>query len=299
LFLANRLVEALDALAEQTLEQSGEANLLAGLIYLYHPQIDGEAAKLHFERAGALGIAHAYTILGNMALDEGCTDCAARALLHFARALESGHDAEASFGLALALYKTGGEEAAQKQLTDLLSAATPTPIRVLATSMLGAMLLKQEPNRAEELLLSAASEGEPAAQAGLGLILLRRGRAAEAEDWLARAVALRSELARSWYDSQPSDRQFRILVESSTYLKHLREQPTPYLSDAISWCARLSTADFHCLTHASEQHHVCTITLGTAIALQINHFPGSDVYHACRLRERFGAPPEGPDRDQD
>ena len=287
LFLANRLTEALQALDEQTLVRTAEANLLAGLIHLYRPPGGGEAAKLHFERAGALGIAHAYTMLGNMALDEGCADCAARALSHFERALGSGHDAEASFGLALALYRTGREEAAQKQLTDLLSAARQTQIRVLAASMLGAMLLKQEPDTAEDLLLLAAAEGEPTAQAGLGFIRLRQGRADEAEHWLARALALRSRLARSWYDSQPSERQFRLLAESAVYLKRLREQPPPYLSDAISWCRRLSAVDSFCLSHASEQHQVCTITLGTATALQIDDFPASDVYHACRLRERF------------
>jgi hypothetical protein len=45
LFLADRLTEALDALDERTLERSGEANLLAGLIHLYRRPIDGAAAN--------------------------------------------------------------------------------------------------------------------------------------------------------------------------------------------------------------------------------------------------------------
>ena len=299
LFLADRLMEALDALDERTLERSGEANLLAGLIRLYRRPIDGAAAKLHFERAGALGVAHGYTILGNMALDEDCADCATRALSHFTRTLDDGHDVEASLGLALALYRTGREEAAKNQLAVLVSVETPTLIRVLSAALLGAMLLKLEPMRAEDLLRLAASEGEHTAQAALGLILLRRGRVTEADYWLARALALRSERARSWYDSQPFHRQYGILGESAKYLHELAKRPTAYLSDAISWCARSRFADSDCLTHAFEHHNNCTITLGTSAALHIEHFSTSTVYHACRLSERFGTLPEGPDRDQD
>jgi hypothetical protein len=64
LFLANRLKEALEALDQQTLARSAEANLLAGLIHLYRPHADHDAAKRYLERAGELGIAHAYAIVG-------------------------------------------------------------------------------------------------------------------------------------------------------------------------------------------------------------------------------------------
>ena len=45
LFLADHLAEALEALDDQTLAQSGKANLLAGLIHLYQPDVDRDAAQ--------------------------------------------------------------------------------------------------------------------------------------------------------------------------------------------------------------------------------------------------------------
>src|SRR5437773_2543550 len=63
LFLANRQYEALQALAPETLERSGKANLLAGLIYLNRPHENPDKARPYFERAGRLGVSHAYAAL--------------------------------------------------------------------------------------------------------------------------------------------------------------------------------------------------------------------------------------------
>ena len=46
LFLANRQYEALQTLAPETLERSGKANLLAGLIYLNRPHENPDKAGL-------------------------------------------------------------------------------------------------------------------------------------------------------------------------------------------------------------------------------------------------------------
>jgi TPR repeat protein len=193
LFLANRLMEALDALDERTLARSGEANLLAGLIHLYRPRADLEAAKRHFARAGTLGIGHAFAILGTLIFNEGCSDCVVRAAAYYKRALEWGDDPAARFGLALALEEQGRRAESLKAFEELLAEeGTPRFWRIWAASFVSGMINKSDPRRGEMLLSMAATAGFPEAQAYLGLYLLHERRDAEAEVWLRR-IGRRSE----------------------------------------------------------------------------------------------------------
>jgi tetratricopeptide (TPR) repeat protein len=124
LFLANRLIEALAAL-DETFARSGKASLLAGLIHLYRARIDYDEAKRHLERAGALGIAHAYAISGNLTYDEGCALCPAQAIAFYRRALELADDPAARFGIAFALEEQGNRTESLQRFEERASLRAP------------------------------------------------------------------------------------------------------------------------------------------------------------------------------
>jgi tetratricopeptide (TPR) repeat protein len=218
LFLANRQYEALQALAPETLERSGKANLLAGLIYLNRPHENPDKARPCFERAGRLGVSHAYAALGNLILGDDCADCPVKAAKLFSQALADHNDPDARLGLALAWTELGKMDSAQAEFDHLLDATTPLYVRVLAASFAGALRIKQDPNRAEELLLFAAWQGSAGAQEILGLWYLREGRKSEAESWLARAMGQRAEHAMKWYRAQSTSTQLEIVERSITEL---------------------------------------------------------------------------------
>ena len=296
LFLADRLMEALDALDEQTLAQSGEANLLAGLIHLYRLPIDGAAAKLHFERAGALGVGHAFAILGHITIEEGCPDCPARAAVYYKRALEWGDSAEARFGLALALAEQDRMAEALAGFEALLSEETPQYWRLWAASFAGTMLLESDPYRGEAILLTSAAAGFPDAQAALGFFLLHKRRDAEAKLWLTRAVANRSEIGMEWYQTLDPDRAGEVKLDSVRYLlERVRTEKETEFARAADWCARSGRMDLTCLPHAFAHHQECMLGEASRELLEVREFDHSAVYRACRSRELYGRPlPEKP-----
>jgi tetratricopeptide (TPR) repeat protein len=236
-------MEALDALDEQTLAQSGKANLLAGLIHLYRPRADLEAAKLHFERAGALGIGHAFAILGHITIEEGCPDCPARAAVYYKRALEWGDSAEARFGLALALAEQDRMAEALAGFEALLSEETPQYWRLWAASFAGTMLLESDPYRGEAILLTSAAAGFPDAQAALGFFAARDD---AAKSWLTRAVANRLNRRRR-YQTLTNERA------KEAGLIVLRVNGKGYISHAAD-CAHARPYGSNCLPHAFAHH---------------------------------------------
>ena len=296
LFLANRQVEALQALDPETLERSGKANLLTGLIYLNRPHENQEKARPYFERAGRLGVSHAYAALGNQILGDDCADCPVQAAKLFSQALADHDDPDARLGLALAWTELGKNDSAQAEFDHLLEDPTPLYVRVLAASFAGALRIKQDPNRAEELLLFAALQGSAGAQQILGLWYLREGRKAEAEMWLARAVGQRAELAMKWYRAQPHSMQIEMVQRSVTELLQMAGTgENTYFAKAARWCRRSGAIDLLCLPHAAEHHDACSLTQETLDLLGIKDFESSPAYTSCRLREQFGNPlPEKP-----
>lgn len=213
-FLANRLSEALQALDPETFERSGKANFLSGLIHLYRPREDREKARAHLERAGTLGIGHAYTILGHLTLDDGCAGCQAQAAVWYERALERREDPDAQLGRAIVLNALGDRRSALAEFDRLLAATTPLYVRVWAAAFAAGLLLEQNPSRAKALLRFAALQGHAEAQAMLGLLFLREGQDVEAETWLAHAVGQRAELAMEWYWAQSVEKQLEVLHRS-------------------------------------------------------------------------------------
>ena len=120
LFLANRQYEALQALDPETLERSGKANLLAGLIYLNRPHENPDKARPYFERAGQLGVSHAYAALGNLILGDDCADCPVRAAKLLSQALADHDDPDARLGLALDWIELGKKESAAGRIRPAL-----------------------------------------------------------------------------------------------------------------------------------------------------------------------------------
>jgi TPR repeat protein len=296
LFLANRQYEALQALAPETLERSGKANLLAGLIYLNRPHENPDKARPYFERAGRLGVSHAYAALGNLILGDDCADCPVRAAKLLSQALADHDDPDARLGLALAWIELGKKQSAQAEFDRLLEDPTPLYIRVLAASFAGAFRVESDPKRAEELLLFAASQGSAGAQEILGLWYLREGRKSEAESWLARAVGQRAELAMKWYRAQSRSMQIEIVQQSINELVQMSGTgQNTYFAKAARWCRRSGAIDLLCLPDAAEHHDACSLTQETLDLLGIKDFESSPAYNSCRLRERYGNPlPEKP-----
>jgi len=296
LFLANRQYEALQALPPETLERSGKVNLLAGLIYLNRPHENPDKARPYLERAGRLGVSHAYAVLGNLILGDDCADCPVSAAKLLSQALAGHDDPDARLGLALAWTELGKKESAQPEFDRLLEDPTPLDIRVLAASFAGAFRLETDPKRAEELLLFAALQGSAGAQQILGLWYVREGRKAEAEMWLARAVGQRAELAMKWYRAQPRSTQVEIVQRSINELVQMSETgENTYFAKAARWCRRSGAIDLLCLPHAAEHHDTCSLTQETLDLLGIKDFESSPAYNSCRLRQRYGNPlPEKP-----
>ena len=298
LFLANRQYEALQALAPETLERSGKANLLAGLIYLNRPHENPDKARPYFERAGRLGVSHAYAALGNLILGDDCADCPVRAAKLLSQALADHDDPDARLGLALAWLELGKKQSAQAEFDRLLEDPTPLYIRVLAASFAGAFRVESDPKRAEELLLFAASQGSAGAQEILGLWYLREGRKSEAESWLARAVGQRAELAMKWYRAQSRSMQIEIVQQSINELVQMSGTgQNTYFAKAARWCRRSGAIDLLCLPYAAENYDACSLTQETLDLLGIKDFESSPAYDSCRLRERYGNPlPEKPQK---
>jgi TPR repeat protein len=289
LFLANRLTEALDALDDRTLAQSGKANLLAGLIHLLGPDIDHDAAKMHLERAGNLGVGHAYSILGNIIFDEGCSTCIATAEGWYSRALGLGDNIPALFGRAVARLDDRREDAI-RDFEVVFARAPKSFYGVFAATFLGGLLIKENPQRAEELLLHAAAQGMPEAQEALGLLLLQQRRS-EAEKWLALAVAQRMDLARRWYSRQSTDRHLELLHQSSIELVIMARQEKTMFGAAARWCRTpRGTFELVCLAHAIEGYRECGLSEESAALLSIRDFESSAVYGACRARMLPGPP---------
>jgi tetratricopeptide (TPR) repeat protein len=291
LFLANRLTEALEALDDGTLAHSGKANLLAGLIHLYRPHADHDAAIRYLEHAGELGIAHAYAIVGNLILEEGCANCSAHAIVYYERALELEDDPGARFGIALALEEQGRRTESLQMFESLLSDRVPQFWRMWAASFVGGLVLRKDPGRGEMLLTMAATADFPEAQAFLGFFLLQEGREAEGEMWLTRAVAHRSELVMEWYGTLSYERQADVLLHSSMYLLELiQNKANTEFMLAAEWCERLERMDLVCLSHAVIDHQECRLDEDSGELLKLQDFEHSAVYRACRSREHYGRP---------
>jgi hypothetical protein len=289
LFVANHLAQALEALDDQTLAQSGKANLLAGLIHLYQPDVDRDAAKQYLERAGALGIGHGYAILGNLVSDEDRSGCLDSAEAWYSRALELGDSITAQFGRAVARLDDN-REGAIRDLEAVFARSPSSSYGVFAATFLAGLLIEENPQRAEELLLHAAAQGMPEAQEALGLLLLQQRRS-EAEKWLALAVAQRMELATRWYSRQSTDRQLEILRQSSIEIVIIARQEKTIFGAAARWC-RTPSGIFNlvCLAHAMEGDRECGLSEESAALLSIRDFESSPVYGACRASMLPGTP---------
>jgi tetratricopeptide (TPR) repeat protein len=296
LFLANRLIEALEALDDKTLAQSGKANLLAGLIHLYRPHAEHDAVKRYLERAGELGIAHAYAIVGNLILDEACADCSAHAIVYYERALELEDDPGARFGIALALEEQGRRTESLQMFESLLSDRVPQFWRMWAASFVGGLMLRKDPRRGEMLLTRAAAADFPEAQAFLGFFLLQEGRETEGEMWLTRAVAHRSEIGMEWHRTLDRERQGEVTRNAVAYLlDRSRSLDDTDFGRGAEWCARSGRMDLFCLPFALTHHRDCDLHDKSRELLEVVEFERSGVYQACRSLELYGRPvPEKP-----
>jgi len=136
--------------------------------------------------------------------------------------------------------------------------------------------IKQDPNRAEELLLFAAWQGSASAQEILGLWYLREGRKSEAESWLVRAMGQRAEHAMQWYRAQSTSTQIEIVERSITELVQMAGTgENTYFAKAARWCRRSGAIDLLCLPHAAEHHDACSLTQETLDLLGIKDFESS------------------------
>jgi hypothetical protein len=126
--------------------------------------------------------------------------------------------------------------------------------------------------------------------------LLHEGRDAEAEVWLSRSVAHRSEIGMQWYQTLPWERQGEVLLYTSGYLLDLaRSETNKEFALAVEWCGRTGRIDMICLSRALAHHEDCTLGDPSSAVLKVQDFDHSAVCRACRSRELYGHPlPEKP-----